>query len=345
RNSSAASDVYKRQLVWSRGRTEVRAGLTRLFWGDGNEGSLLLGRTAPAFDRLSIRTIRPWTFGGSRSAARFHASLFLGYLEERDRVVPYPLLHGQRLEWEPAGWAKLSLARTILFGGSGRTEKLTLRDIGDILLGRNENRVGPRSAADSDQKASIGLELRTPREWLEGKWFEGARLFWEYGGEDSFQGPLPTAVAHHYGLSALVAGWTVLAETAETWDDANDWYEDHLVYGERDYYYRGYVMGHPMGGDAVSVHASLWSPPWNQNRAQLWWRLRTIHSPEPGAHRERSATLGGALRRSLDERTIAEARFETSYAPDGEGDGHPDPPVAWRATIGLRRGFPSPWAR
>ena len=91
-----------------------------------------------------------------------HLSVFLAYLDDEDRTVAYPLLHGSRLEWEPVDWFRFSASRTILLGGEGRTEKLKASDLIDIFLGRNENPTQGGSISNTDQKASLMWEARLP---------------------------------------------------------------------------------------------------------------------------------------------------------------------------------------
>lgn len=327
----------ERNLSWRSRSTEITLGMTRAFLGDGSEGSLLLGRTAPPLEMIRLRSIRPWRIPYAGEAGRIHGLFFLAYLDDRFRTIPYPLLHGMRVEWEPTSWIRIFGARTILFGGAGRTEKLTPGDLWDIWLGRNENIVGERPVSDSDQKASFGLELRLPRERSPFSWFEGARIFYEYAGEDSFERFLPTAVAHHRGGAVSALGWTLLLETTETVDDANYWYVRHNVYGENAYYFRGYVLGHPMSGDGRSGHLRIWTPAWRQNRAQFWIRSRGHHDRETEKTLWWDDSGGVRIRRDLLPTLILDASVELSRS-HGDLSDLPDPPVRWRWTIALSTG-------
>ncbi len=325
-----------RSVYWIADHVEVRAGLTRSFWGDGNEGSLLLGRTAPPLEMIRARTVRPVMIPGLGGAGRLHGSTFLAYLDDGERVIPDPLLQGARIEWEPSGWARISLTRTILLGGAGRTQRLNLSDVWNILLARNENRKDMRDYRDSDQIASIGCELRLPPglRSATGGWIEGGRAFYEYGGEDGFHGLLPRAPAHLFGLSAASHGWTLLAEGSDTMNRANHWYT-HWTYGEEAYFYRGYPLGHPMGTLASSRHVELWTPTWDTVRARLWWRLRD-HEPDLPAASHREESLGIAFRHDLDSGRMLEAEVE-GYHESASEPGL-EPPVRFRGTIGLRVG-------
>ncbi len=327
----------ERNLSWRSNGLEVLAGLTRSFWGDGSEGSLLLGHTAPPLEMVRLRTVRPFVVPATRSIARFHGSIFLAYLEERDRTIPFPLLQGTRMEWEPSRFLRLSATRTIVLGGAGRTEKLTLPDLWNIWLGRNENIVGPRDYRDTDQKASFGLELRLPPTRETPSWFDGTRFFYEYAGEDAFHGLLPTAVAHLWGGSLGFAGWLVLAEFAETVDDANWWYTNHTVYGSDSYFYRGYVMGHPMGPNGLSGHVRFWTPPFGSARAQAWVRARGHYNHDTRRTETWDESLGIRIVRDLPQLRSFETGVELARTVPAGGRG-PNSPLRFRATMALRIG-------
>lgn len=327
----------ERNISWRSEHLELLAGRSRSFWGDGSEGSLLLGRTALAPEMARVRTIRPIVIPGSRGIARFHGSIFLSYLDDRDREVPFPLLQGTRIEWEPSPYLRLSGARTILLGGAGRTQKLTLSDLWDIWWGRDENRRGARDAGDTDQKASFGVELRMPPMESAPAWFDGARFFYEYAGEDAFHGLLPTAVAHFTGGSLGLCGWLVLAEFAETVDDANWWYTNHTVYGPQSYYYKGYVMGHPMGPNGTSRHLRLWTPTRRHVRAQAWFRSRGHYDHWSRKYEEWDKNFGIKIAHELSQSRSFETGCEL-LRTDASPDGPHRPPVQFKVTVSLRVG-------
>ncbi len=338
---SPAGSLLERNLVWRTRKVELLLGMTRSFWGDGSEGSLLLGRTAPPLDMVRIRSLRPWVVPSTRSIARFHGSFFLAYLDDRFRTVPYPLLQGSRLEWEPSPFVRLAATRTIMMGGAGRTDRLKAADLWNIWWARNENARGPRDYRDTDQKASFSFELRLPsREWTP-VWFEGARFFYEYAGEDAFHGLLPTAVAHLTGGTLAVSGWLALAEFSETVDDANWWYTNHTVYGPDAYYYRGYVLGHPMGPNGISGHVRIWSPEIARGRGQLWLRARGHYDHESRRTQWWDESAGIKLRTPWGARKLIEAGLETYREAKAVG-AHPKQPISWKASLSVALAGSSP---
>lgn len=340
--SASSGDWLDRAVYRLGSRLEVRAGLTRAFWGEGSEGSLLLGRTAPPTESIRLRSVRPWRLPFVGSAGRLQGAVFLSYLDDRSRTIPYPLLHGERIEWEPTGWARLVAARTILLGGAGRTEKFNLGDVWDVLLARNENIKGPRGHADSDQKASFTLEVRMPRKWTSVRGIQGARAFYEYAGEDSFDGLLPTATARNIGASVVSRGWTTLFEYAETVDDVNRWYA-HTIYGPDAYTYHGYSIGHPMATDGRSRHARIWTPTWRNARAQFWWRLRghghelwqAQHGMDGKGEAYREESVGVRVRCDTPRLGILDVGLEATRE-SGKVMPRPAPPVRWMMSAALR---------
>ncbi len=325
----------ERSLTWRNRHVEARIGLTRTFWGDGSSGSLLLGRTAPPLEKVQIRTNRPIRIPYTGSIGTIHGSFFLAYLDDRYRTVPYPLLNGTRIEWEPSGWFRLAATRMILLGGSGRTNKLTAGDLWDIWWGKNENLVGDRPISDTDQKASFTAEVRLPPDLSPWRLLEGARFFYEYAGEDSFDGWLPTAVAHHIGGSISIAGWVGLVEFLETNDDANYWYTNHSVYGPQSYFYRDYILGHWMGRDSQLGHIRFWSPPIGRNRCLLWVRSRGLWDRLTQQTPVWVDGVGFRFRRPWFAGTTLDLGLELSRT-HGTADPLPKPGLPWRIDLAVR---------
>jgi hypothetical protein len=166
------------------------------WWGPGLLNEVLLTNNAEAGDGLEIATDGtqqlPW-IGPVR------ASTIVLYFDDPSEPVPYPLLFGQRVVARPSAWIELGAERTVMLGGAGRTERMTWRDVGNVLLGRNENLVRYTGYRDTDQK--VGFDATLYLSALAGRIpaLRGGRLFYRYAGDDSFEGFLPTRVAHHYG--------------------------------------------------------------------------------------------------------------------------------------------------
>jgi hypothetical protein len=232
-------------LEW--GALEMGAGRYPVLWSAAPGQKLLISEHAPPLDQIHLALQSPAlpAVGG-----RGRAESFLAYLDDAHRTVAYPLLWGMRGYWEPAGWLHLEIQRTIMLGGAGRGERLTFADWVDIFLGQGENARGPTyPAADSDQKFAYLIEL-SPRDWARRTLgVDDLSLGWFYGGEDRFAGGVPMAPARTYRLRvAPVPEFEIEAEYANNADDRNLWYRHKLF--STGYTYRGFILGHPMGGDA-----------------------------------------------------------------------------------------------
>lgn len=255
----ARGRVVEGLLARSGSRHLLVIGRAPLRWGYGLVGSLLLGRSAPPLLQARWRTARPLRPPRWHGLGEWTGDVFLAYLDDRWRTVPNPLLFGHRFAWRPAAWLEMAGSRTILFGGRGRTRRLSGEDLANILLGRRENLERARGPGDSDQRASFELRAALPATAARRLGLDGGECFFEYAGEDAIHPPLPAAVAHLFGAAASWSGWQIRSEFAET-VSRNRWYDTHSVYRDS-HFYRGYPLGMSFGPDVESVWLGLWTPP------------------------------------------------------------------------------------
>lgn len=258
-------------------------------WVFCEDAGLLLSHHPGAFDHVYARIDR-LTAPGLPGA--WGADGFLGYLDDADREIPYPLLWGMRAHWRPLQGLHLEVQRTIMFGGAGRTEKLQPGDIWDIFLGRGEGGRGPDFAlSDSDQKLGYLLRL-WPQAWVRRHLgISDLELFWLYAGEDQLVRGFPTAPGRAHGMRLhLTPSFACTFAFLSTRDDRNQWYY-HKVF-RTGYAYHGYLLGHPMGGDARAWKAAIWAIPRagsllmlrisREERGYYWGASRSAPVPEGG---------------------------------------------------------------
>lgn len=298
-------------------RTSLTLGKARRRWGTGELGNLLLGRSAPPRWQVGVSRSRrgspdPRLSLDSRSdLAGWDADLFLSYLDDDHRTIPDPLLAGHSVSLAPRSWIEVTVARTILFGGEGRTGRLTARDLWNIALARNENVRGARGPGDSDQKVSYRAACALPRDRAARIGLDQARAFYEYAGEDALKNLVPTARARHFGASLQRGGNHLAVEYASTHTGANRWYS-HTIYRDA-YFYRGLPLGLPMGGDARAYYVHLRPAPWSliagRRSLQVDLHLRQhLYGLETGTR---------------DRRNEATLRLEVGSArPGSSGSGH-----------------------
>ena len=259
---------------WSGNHLGLRLGREPIDWGPVPQASLLLSHHPPPLDHAGVVACF-----GAGPAGRGMGETFVAYLDDRHRTIPFPLLWGMRLAWEPRVWLRVEAQRTILLGGVGRTRRLQAEDIWDMFLGRRENLAGPSGhpeaypVGDSDQKFAWQVVLH-PRVWAQRRGLHDLEAFWVYAGEDHFRGLGPTAPGRALGLRVHPSPrWATSFIHAATVDDRNFWYH-HKIYGYG-YTYRGFLIGHPMGGDARLWHGALhWLPEPDRYWSLAIWRER-----------------------------------------------------------------------
>ncbi len=261
--------VKRLYVKWVWGKWSLKVGRDAERLGPGYHGSLLLSDNAPTYDYWRIRTEEPLFLPGRLEwLGGFRFSLFNAYLSDGDpdppdprygspdRSVDDPRLLGMRVSYHPTSWLDLGLSRTILYGGKGRETYDTPRDWWELFTARNENvKPGESRRYDNDQYVALDFTLRLP--FLNGVGpLKGGKIYWEYGATDiisRWQGESTgnwepfqlNRVANLGGIYLTTAVTDFRFEYAQT---DTPWYR-HTIYGQG-YSYRGYPLGHHMGGDA-----------------------------------------------------------------------------------------------
>ncbi|MCK5826557.1 MAG: capsule assembly Wzi family protein [Desulfuromusa sp.] len=224
------------------GPVEISAGRQSLGWGQGYNGSLLLGNNAKPLDMIRINTpspiMLPWLF---KYLGPFQFDVFWSQLEE-ERQVPEPYFAGMRVNMKPLPWLELGATRTVMFGGDGRPD-VDLDEFITILGGKNLD--GDEDSSNSI--AAIDLRIFFPSLW-------GAEIYGEIGGEDEAN--------HFFSKAAWLAG-VYLPQVEPTgrlslrleYTDLSDevWYR-HSAY-RSGYTYKNHIMGHHIGGAAKDYFA------------------------------------------------------------------------------------------
>lgn len=230
------------------GNIAIQAGKDSLWWGQGQQGSLLLTNNATPVTSIKFSNIeprqmpKPLAFLGKGNLSVVYSIL------ETDREISYPSFLGIRKDFTPSKNFTFAVARTSMLGGKGHM--LSSGDYWDFLTGKNADTAG------SDKWNSIaGFDFR----WRVPKW-NGAQIYGELYGEDQATGlgiiPSPSKNAHTIGvyiprLSAN-GNWDALFETAHT---TNVWYV-HSLYTDG-YTYKGDILGDAMGSDADRYYAKF----------------------------------------------------------------------------------------
>lgn len=314
-------------LTWRGAGLRATVGREPRWWGSGRLHEVLLTTNARAVDAVELATD-----GANRvplGLGVWRMSTFLGYLDDPDRPNPHPLLFGQRLVWRPGRLIELGVARTVMLGGAGRTQKLGLRDAWNILLSRDENRIDYDGYQDTDQKAAFDATLYLGALARRIPGVRGARFSYRYAGDDSFEGVLPTRVAHLIGLTLELPRTRLIAEYLQN-TTAGIWYWNNEH--PQGYVFRDDFLATDVGWDTRStrvrvVHAlardwGMRSELFVDRRGHRFHGEPGIVRPQPGSHR--TTAIEGALavtrRLSAGRRVTVEYRYRDAdgftYARD-----------------------------
>jgi hypothetical protein len=310
-------------LGWRGAHWSLRAGRIPVQWGPAG-GALLLSRQAVALDQIALGT-SGWRL--PLAGGRLGASTLLGYLDDGDRTVPYPLLWGMEASYVPCEWLILGARRTILFGGAGRTQRLTAGDLWRIFWGQGEGSSAPAPGPDafpareSDQKFAWHATLH-PTAWSRRcLGIADLEAFYTYAGEDRFQGLVPMAPARAFGMRLHPSPRFALAGLrAKTVVERNIWYH-HKIFLDG-YTYRGVALGHPMGGDARAWRFGCWLLP----APDLLLGLR-VDREERGYEKPERVAPGGFWRWNLEStavvgshRVVVSLEGSTPWGADRESE-------------------------
>ncbi len=243
----------------------LEIGRDTVWYGNSNFGDLLVTNNISPWLMLKIEEEKYQSFPGIfKKLGEFRFSTFLSRLE-KDRVRSYAKVWGMRFSWRPLENLEIAGTRAIQFGGAGRPDYNSLKDIWHLFKADEENVRSSSSDAhyyDNNQLASIDITWYL--DFLD-NWkfqpFKGGKLYFVYAGDDAVKPtgplnlPLPTAAAHIFELD-LTTGWETLKfNYTETIDDEAIWYTHHMY--PNGYTYKGFIVGNALGGDSKSYTVSF----------------------------------------------------------------------------------------
>ncbi len=234
----------------------IEAGRDSMWWGPAYHGDLLVTNNAKPFDMIKLTSqhpfLLPWIF---KYIGLIKPTIFLTHLDEH-RDFPRANLLGMRLDLKPTRHFELGLTRVVLFGGHGR-QKLSFSDWIKILTVNNGTEHS-NSPINGDQIASIDASYVYVNRirWVP---LSGAKVYIEWGAEDSSGSGWPSGYANVYGAFVdgplWLDGVDLRIEWANTARNARygpSWYT-HGVY-TTGYRYGGNIIGHHMGTDARDLY-------------------------------------------------------------------------------------------
>jgi hypothetical protein len=236
-------------------KLELSYGRPQFWWGQPAHSALLISTHAPPFEVASISTHTPFELPWK--TGNVGGTFFFSKLDDPDRVVPNPNLLGLRISYRPVEYLEAAATRTVMIGGEGRDIDWGLSEIWDLVLARGEN---DATGDDSNGNQIASVEGCLYFDWLNQflPWLKGGRFYFEYGGDDALVKGLPSALGQAGGGSLLFEWFEAAFEYVENNDDSALWYS-HSIY-QSGYTYRGWVLGHHMGGDGEDWYGRITFP-------------------------------------------------------------------------------------
>lgn len=255
------ASLHKAYIKTYLGPVEIEFGRDTLWWGQGNQGSLVFTNNAAPMDMLKFSTphpvLLPWIFS---RIGLIKASTFLSRLESRTEVS-YFYLWGGRLNVKPFPWLELGVAGGMQFNGEG-VPKL---EWGDLLPFIRIQTIGKGGPDKTNQILGFDARITIP-------FLRNTQIYAEYGGEDSGGTikPGPQGPEFIVGDNALIAGIFIPRVT----DDGKtqfrlEWMQNTFIqditpgiWYTHWTYLSGWtndrmIMGHPAGGDSWELFGRL----------------------------------------------------------------------------------------
>ena len=228
----------------------LQFGKIAAWYGPGRRGALIFTNNAQSYPGVRLRNPVPIAVPGLLSfLGNAQYDLFLARLES-DRPIPNPLLFGMRLAARPSRYLELGLSRSMIYGGKGHDSGLSAW--WDAFKGENTNDPGETGLVN--QIAGFDLTLTLPFA------YQPVQAYLEMAGEDEAGSiPFPSKFAYVTGvfLPALFgsAAHDLRVEWARNHWRGNGlaWYVHPVSGGGYAHFYRGRVLGHPMGNDAQDL--------------------------------------------------------------------------------------------
>ena len=229
-----------------RGPVRVGFGAEDRWLGPGRHGSLMLSSAARPFP-AGVATVH----GPVPRLGEARAEVGTGWLQLPRDDVTRPGVLWMDVRWAPVRYLEVGASRVSLFGGEGRP----LPSAGQLLLPLDPHVEGDPDREEPDQDEIAALDVRVTAPFSGGY---GA-AWWQYGGDDMIvRNGLPSLA----GVANLIGGevawgpvWLTV-EYAALMDDRFRWYSGHRVY-HQGFVQDGHPLGHPYGGDSVSLWAEL----------------------------------------------------------------------------------------
>ncbi len=166
------------------GPVELVVGREPLWWGPGFHGSMLFSNNALGLDMIRLQTANqvylPWVL---EQLGPVKLQLFFGQLEAERQFFPRSKVTGGRIDFTPAPWIEVGLARAIVFDGNGRPHLPWYRYPAVWFQGDKPGTEGQPSAGDNRFQADVTLRLADVGKYV--PITRDAALYLDFGWDDT----------------------------------------------------------------------------------------------------------------------------------------------------------------
>ncbi|OGF16540.1 MAG: hypothetical protein A2W00_13305 [Candidatus Eisenbacteria bacterium RBG_16_71_46] len=268
-------------------RWGARFGRTRWHWGPGEEGSLLLSKTAPAMTGLALR--------GRLAGLRLDAVALSATLD----AATGEQLAAHRLEWQPLDGLRLGITETARYRATGWQPLYLAGVIPYFMVQRLETQDDPDSATSLRNNIMVGFDAG----W---RIAPGTRVYGEIAVDD-----LHARTSENPDKLAWQVGWEgagTVGGSRVTWggEYTRVWRFVYTSYFGRAYELQGRPLGFPTGPDARRLRLrGTWDP-------AVDWQLfgavartdrgeNTLDQPfVPGSPKVEASTFQGVVERTRE---------------------------------------------
>jgi hypothetical protein len=232
----------------------LQFGKITTWYGPGRRGALLFTNNAQSYPGIRLHNPVPIAVPGLFSfLGNVQYDVFLARMEE-NRPIPHSLLFGMRLAARPGRFFEIGVSRSMMYGGDGHAGGI--EGWWDAFKGSDTNDPGEKGLVN--QIAGFDVTLTLPFA------LQPVQAYLEMAGEDEAHLlgtsiPAPSKFAYVTGVFLPSLFGNAVFDLRVEWarnhwrGNGPAWY----VHGTSDegyaHFYRGRVLGHPMGTDAQDL--------------------------------------------------------------------------------------------
>ncbi len=284
-NTDVAANTDESVLAYTAPAWSAMLGRDRWAWGPGEEGSLLLSRTAPSMNGLMLHV----------RVAPLHADAFVFNATVEPGTGEQLAAH--RIEWQPADAVRLGLSESARYHAGGWQGVYLAGVIPYSLAQRLLDRDHPDTTGVLRNNVMVACDASV-------RVADGSRLHGELLVDDLHA--RTADVPNKYGGQLGWSGTGTIGRSRLTWSSEYTWLSRYVYtsFFGRSYVIQGQPIGFPTGPDARRLRARVtWDP-------SVDWQLgvvaaRTEHGREgiddpfvPGTPVPDVATLDGTVERT-----------------------------------------------